>query len=73
MLLNVAKFQGYSFCHFWVIKGKTTGGGGGGGKILLLPTQIRVKVPWGLKFYTNFFNLDSLSKLVFPCDDVLVA
>ena len=27
MLLNAAKFQGYSFCRFWVIKGKPTGGG----------------------------------------------
>ena len=26
MLLNVAKRQGYSFHHFWVIKGKPTGG-----------------------------------------------
>ena len=29
MLLNAAKYQGYSFYHFWVIKGKHTGGGGG--------------------------------------------
>ena len=27
MLLNAAKFQGYSFCRFWVMKGKPTGGG----------------------------------------------
>ena len=27
MLLNAAKFQGYSFYRFWVIKGKPTGGG----------------------------------------------
>ena len=27
MLLNAAKFQGYSFYHFWVIKGKPTEGG----------------------------------------------
>ena len=27
MLLNAAKYQGYSFYHFWVIKGKHTGGG----------------------------------------------
>ena len=26
MLLNAAKFQGYSFYRFWVIKGKQTGG-----------------------------------------------
>ena len=30
MSLNAAKFQGYSFCRFWVIKGNPTGGGGGG-------------------------------------------
>ena len=28
MLLNAAKFQGYNFYRFWVIKGKPTGGGG---------------------------------------------
>ena len=28
MLLNAAKCQGYSFYHFWVIKGKQTGGEG---------------------------------------------
>ena len=28
MLLNAAKFQGYSFYRFWVIKGKPTGVGG---------------------------------------------
>ena len=28
MLLNAAKFQGYSFYRFWVIKGKPTGEGG---------------------------------------------
>ena len=27
MLLNAAKFQGYSFYRFWVIKGKPTGEG----------------------------------------------
>ena len=26
MLLNAAKFQGYSFYNFWVIKGKPFGG-----------------------------------------------
>ena len=31
MLLNASKFQGYSFYHFWVIKGEPTAGGGGGG------------------------------------------
>ena len=28
LLLNAAKCQGYSFYHFWVIKGKPTGEGG---------------------------------------------
>ena len=27
MQLNAAKCQGYSFYHFWSIKGKPTGGG----------------------------------------------
>ena len=26
ILLNAAKFQGYNFYYFWVIKGKPTGG-----------------------------------------------
>ena len=30
MLLNAAKYQGYSFYHFGVIKGKTTGLRGAG-------------------------------------------
>ena len=41
MLLNAAKFQGYSFYHSWVVKGKPIGGG-----IKFPPpppTQIRVK------------------------------
>ena len=29
MLLNAAKYEGYSFYHFWVIKEKLTGGGRG--------------------------------------------
>ena len=29
ILLNVAKWHGYSFYHFWVINGKPTGLGGG--------------------------------------------
>ena len=38
ILLNAPKCQGYSFYHFWIIKGKPTGGG------VKLPstTQIRV-------------------------------
>ena len=40
MLLSAAKCQCYSFYRFWVIKGKPTGGGV---KLLLPPTQIRVK------------------------------
>ena len=42
ILLNAAKFQGYSFYRFWVIKEKLTGGRGEG-KITPPPlTQIRV-------------------------------
>ena len=40
MLLNAAKFPGYSFYHSWVIKGKPTGGGI---KLPAVSTQIRVK------------------------------
>ena len=38
MLLNAAKFQGYSFYRSWAIKGKPTGGGK-----MAPPIQIRVK------------------------------
>ena len=38
MLLNAAKFQGYSFYRFWVIKENPTGEG-----VKLPPTQISVK------------------------------
>ena len=44
MLLNAAKYQGYSFYCSWAIKGESTGTrvGGEGGEITL-PTKIRVK------------------------------
>ena len=45
ILLNAAKFQGYSSYHSWVIKGKPTGGVGG--KITSPPNQIRVKYDHG--------------------------
>ena len=37
-LLNAAKFQGYTFYRFWVIKGKPAGAGGAG-KITPPPTS----------------------------------
>ena len=37
ILLNAAKFQGYSLYRFWVIKRKPTGGDGGGGGEVILP------------------------------------
>ena len=45
MLRNAAKFQGYSFYRFWVIKGKPTGRGGNPPRppALPTPTQIRIK------------------------------
>ena len=49
MLVNVAKFQGYSFCHFWVIKGKTTGGEGGVKFYSPLP-RLGLKYPEVLSF-----------------------
>ena len=38
--------QGYSFYHFWVIKGKPKrmGGGGGGDGKITTTTKIRVKI-----------------------------
>ena len=39
MLLNAAKFQGYSFYRFWVIKRKPTGGGG---KLPTHPPRLRL-------------------------------
>ena len=38
MLLNPAKCKGYTFYHFWVIKGKATRGGG----VKLPPSQPRL-------------------------------
>ena len=64
MLLNAAKFQGYSSYRFWVIKGKPTGGGG----VKLPPppphpTQIRVNLSFNsednLSF--NFYIIPRLS------------
>ena len=40
MLLNAAKYKGYSFYCSWVIKGKPTGG-----KITTSPTQINMEMP----------------------------
>ena len=55
MLINAAKFQGYSFYRFWVITGKPTGG------VKYpppprppLPTQIRVKFNIKSLFIRNF-------------------
>ena len=58
MLLNAAKFQGYSFYRSWVIKGKPTGGGGGGGGITPCP-----KPRLGL---IGFFRHGAGSILKFP-------
>ena len=37
MLLNAAKYQGYSCYRFWIIKGKPTESGGGGLKLSAQP------------------------------------
>ena len=53
MILNAAKSQGYSFYHFWVIKGKQTGR-----RSKITPTQI------GVNQVTNFcgnFYIDPVS------------
>ena len=48
ILLNAAKFQGYSSYRFWVIKGKPTSGG----EITPLPLPPKL----GLNFQNNCFN-----------------
>ena len=51
MLLNAAKFQGYSFYCFWVITGKPTGG------VKLPPShQIRVKYKFQKGIFYSKFN-----------------
>ena len=56
VILNAAKYQGYSFYRFWVIKEKTTGG-----RVKLPPhTQIRVKnYKSSKKMIESFFNIDN--------------
>ena len=44
MLLNAAKWQGYSFYRFWVIKGRPIGEGGGGGVGVKLPAPHPLKL-----------------------------
>ena len=58
LLLNAAKFQGYSFYRWWVIKGKPTGVG-----VKLPPTHIRVKG------YLRYKILNSLKQKLWsvPC------
>ena len=57
MLLNAAKFQGYIFYRFLVIKGKPTGGGGGGLK-LPLPS----KPSLGLSLKLRQINILTISE-----------
>ena len=45
ILLKAAKFQGYSFYYFWVIKGKPTGGG-----VKLAPPHTQIRVNWNENF-----------------------
>ena len=60
MLLNAAKFQGYSFYRSWVIKGKPTGGAGK----LPPPTQIRVKKPHLFKIYQYLSRILRITRLI---------
>ena len=68
MLLNAAKWQGYSFYPFWVIKGKPRKKEGGGGLKCplppLRPTQIRVNTdimfldyPYFMFYNKSLFNV----------------
>ena len=56
MLLNVAKFQGYIFYRFLVIKGKPTAGGGG----VKLPLPPKPSLGLSLIIFIKL-------KLVFDC------
>ena len=56
ILLNAAKFQGYSIYRFWVIKGKPTRGGGIPLPTPPPPTQIRVK------WFTALFSKNFLDR-----------
>ena len=53
MLLNAAKSQGYSFCSFWVIKGKPTGR-----RSKITRTQIRVNQ---VTTFCENFHIDPVS------------
>ena len=57
MLLNAAKFHGYSFYYFWVIKRKTTGG-----KIPHAPPRLGLKIysPVKLKQLLAIFILNHI-------------
>ena len=52
ILLNAAKWQGYSFYRFWIIKGKPTK------EVKLpIPTQIKVNTSQWLISYNGMFYL----------------
>ena len=50
MLLNAAKFQGYSFYRFWVIKGNPTGGG------VKSPPPPRLGLKWNVGWQKNMMR-----------------
>ena len=57
MLLNAAKFHGYSFYHFWIIKGKPTG------VVKLSPTAPPPRPRLGLNIEVQHIFLVSLNTI----------
>ena len=54
ILMKAAKFQGYSFYYFWVIKENQLGGGG----VKLAPPHTQIRVKWNENF--EYFLIWSL-------------
>ena len=60
MLLNAAKYHGYTFYRFWIIKWKPTGGRRGGNYLPPTPTLIEIRVKRSIVSCFSFFFLKSL-------------
>ena len=83
MLLNAAKYQGYSFYHFGVIKGKTTGlrGAGAGEGSKYTPNTLafffkKLKILWKLLWQVHFLTLlhiNFLWQMFFQIIDITIS
>ena len=83
MLLNAAKYQGYSFYHFGVIKGKTTGlrGAGAGEGSKYTPNTLafffkKLKILWKLFWQVHFLTLlhiNFLWQMFFQIIDITIS